>query len=67
MPLEVGDQDQLAANAAHDYDADGTVETNTAELDGLVNANVNVTVEQDTAVVYKINGLEYRQANGDFS
>ena len=68
-PLDVGPAGQLAATAVFDYDGDGTVETNQAELDGLVGANVALLVGKGTspAVVYTIDGHGYRNADGSFA
>jgi hypothetical protein len=42
--LDVGDADYLAGTALGDFDGDGTVETNTAELTGLVDTEITVAV-----------------------
>ncbi|MGH3444967.1 MAG: lytic transglycosylase domain-containing protein, partial [Nocardioidaceae bacterium] len=65
-PLELGPDSQLAASAAADYDADGTVETTTDELTGLVGQNVTLQVAKGSspAVVYKIGEFDYRNTDG---
>jgi hypothetical protein len=67
--LDLGPAAQLAATAAHDYDGDGTAESNTDELTGLMGAQVTVRFAQGTspAVVYMIAGLDYRFADGTFA
>jgi hypothetical protein len=66
--LDLGPATQLAAQAAFDYDGDGTVETNQAELEGLSGTSVALLVGQGTtpAVVYTIDGHGYRNADGSF-
>jgi hypothetical protein len=66
--LDLGPASQLAAQAAFDYDGDGTVETNQAELEGLSGTTVTLLVGQGTtpAVVYAIGGHGYRNADGSF-
>lgn len=69
VPLDLGPETQLAAPAADDFDADGTVETNAQELAGLVGTSVTLQVVQgpDSDVVYVINGMDYRLADGTFA
>jgi hypothetical protein len=59
--LDVGDADVLAATAGADFDADGVVESNTAELTGLAGTEVKLLVVPDTApaVVVAVNGADY--------
>ena len=51
----------------NDFDADGTVETVTDELQGLANAATEVTVDVEVVdgvgVVYNLQGLEYRSTD----
>ena len=58
--------DPLTATAAADFDGDGTVETNAAELAGLVGATVTVQVSAgtDPAAVYTIGEYRYRAGDG---
>ena len=70
--LDVGPGTQLAAQATHDYDADGTLATNAEELAGLVGTKVTLLVTEGTGAtpadtVYSINGLDYRLADGSFA
>jgi len=69
--LGLGPDDQLARQAAHDYDGDGTTETNAAELDGLVALATPVhwgyELQDDVAVVYVIGEDDYRFADGTFA
>lgn len=67
--LDVGPDWLLARTAAHDYDADGRIETNADELDGLVGRQVALLVEKRAAasVVYVVQGLDYRYADGSFA
>lgn len=65
--LDLGSAAQLGARAAEDFDGDGAVETNQAEFDGLVGRSVTIQAERGTAVVYTIEGLGYRNADGGFA
>ncbi len=67
VSLDLGPTSRYALRAAEDFDADGTVETNQAELDGLVGRAVTVTVRRGTREVYLIDGLGYRNADGSFA
>jgi hypothetical protein len=69
VPLDLGPETQLVAPAADDFDADGTVETNAQELAGLVGTSValQVTKTVGSDVVYVINGMDYRFADGTFA
>ena len=68
-PLDLGPGARLTATAAHDYDGDGTFESNAAELDGLVGRTVTFQVEAGTApaVVYLIAGDRYRLDRDNFA
>jgi hypothetical protein len=59
--LDLGTEAQLSAQAGGDFDGDGTVETNAAELDGLAGAVIHLGVVPDThpLAVRTINGLRY--------
>ena len=67
--LDLGPSTQLAKQAAHDYDEDGALETNTLELTGLAEDGdtVTVQVESGTPQVYTIQGEDYRYADGTFA
>jgi len=67
--VDVGPATQLAATAAHDYDGDAVVETNSLEFTGLVDRQVALQVAADGAplAVYVVNGLGYRNADGSFA
>jgi hypothetical protein len=67
--LDVGPDWVLARTAAHDYDDNGRVSTNAQEIDGLVGHQVSLLVEKKpgTAVVYTIQELDYRYADGSFA
>ena len=65
--LDLGPTSRYPDTAAEDFDGDGVVETNQAELDGLVGATVTVDVRRGTTEVYLIDGLGYRNADGSFS
>ncbi len=67
--LDLGPETQLSAKAAYDYDGDGAVETNVDELGGLIGTSVTVRYGDGTtpAVVYLINGHDYRYADGTFA
>lgn len=65
--LVLGPASQNDLDAASDYDGDGTVGTNSEELDGLVGRDVTVQVEKGTGVLFVINGMDYRYADGSFS
>jgi hypothetical protein len=66
-PLDLGPDTQLAARAASDLDGDGTIATNRIELDGLVGRTVAAQLERGTALVYTLQGLGYRNADGGFA
>jgi hypothetical protein len=69
VPLDLGPAAQLAATAAADYDQDKSVETNSAEFAGLVGQSVTLVIAKSStpAVVYAINGVDYRLADGTFT
>ena len=61
--LDVGDADYLAATALADFDADGSTETNTDELAGLVDTEITVEVaaaDGAAPVLLGIGDLDYR-------
>ena len=62
--LDVGDADFLAAAASADFDGDGTMESNTQELTGLVGTQVTLLVAPGTApaVVLAVNGADFDPA-----
>jgi hypothetical protein len=65
--LDLGPASHLAAKAAHDLDGDGdATESNAAELAGLAGAQVTLQVGAGggPAVVFVVNGLDYRFADG---
>ena len=63
----LGPASQRDADAAYDYDGNGTVGTNAEELDGLVGKNVTLQVEKGTGLLYVVNGKDYRFADGSFA
>ncbi len=68
--LDVGSDMQLDGTAAEDFDADNSRETNRQQLDDLVGESVDLLVARQsdgTAVVYTVNGLDYRLADGTFA
>jgi hypothetical protein len=70
-PLDLGPASVLSAQAAHDYDGDGTRETNAEELTGLVGTKVTLLVTETAGTpgsyaVYTIDTLDYRLADGTF-
>ena len=69
VPLGLGPETHLVAPAADDFDADGIVETNAQELAGLVGTSVTLQVvkRSDSDVVYVIDGMDYRFADGTFA
>ena len=69
VKLDLGSANHLAATAAHDYDLDGTVETNAEEVTGLVGTSVSLKVATGSVPVkvYLINTLTYRNADGSFA
>lgn len=71
IPLDFGDGDQLAADALADFDGDGVLETNAAELAGLVGTEVTLVVtvvdpddEDAVARVLAIADEDYLAAEG---
>ena len=66
MTLDLG-PDRRDLDAAEDYDRSGLVGTNAEELDGLVGKNVTVQVEKGTGVLFVLNSLDYRFADGSFA
>jgi hypothetical protein len=67
--LDLGSGDQLARTAPHDFDNDGTNESMTEELTGMVGVPVTLQVGDGTspAVVYVFAGVDYRFADGSFA
>ena len=67
--LDVGNEAQLGATAAHDYDKVQPIETNRLELGGLVDKPVELLVEMvnGKAVVYTIGEDDYRFGDGSFA
>ncbi|HSV41062.1 MAG TPA: lytic transglycosylase domain-containing protein [Nocardioidaceae bacterium] len=69
--LGFGPEDQLAREAAYDYDGDAVLETNGQELAGLVEAGTSVKlgyeVQDGVAVVYVVGDKDYRFADGTFA
>lgn len=65
--LGLGPATQDGADAASDYDGNGVVGTNAEELDGLVGRSVSVQVDKGTGLLYVIDGLDYRFADGTFA
>lgn len=65
-PLDLGPAAHLTDPAAQDYDNDGTKEVIAEELAGLTGRSVTVGFASGTApaVVYVIEGLNYRLADG---
>ena len=61
LSLDVGDATFLAATSSADFDADGTVESNSDELTGLAGTEVTLLVASDTppARVLSVNGVAY--------
>ncbi|WP_302053527.1 hypothetical protein [Nocardioides panacis] len=64
--LDLG-QDRAGTPAARDYDGTNGVQTLGEELAGLVDTQVTVQVKDGTTVVYLIQGLDYRGADGSFT
>ncbi len=65
--IGLGPAAQNSADAAHDFDGNGTVGTNAEELDGLVGKTVTLQVEKGTGLLYVVNGEDYRFADGSFA
>lgn len=69
--LDVGPDSQLDRKAAADYDGDGTLESNRDEFDGLVLAGTTTplgyAMRDGRAVVYVVDGHDYRFADGSFA
>ena len=57
--LDLGGTAKLDQLAVHDYDADGSKETNQLELDGLSGGSVTLVVKYGTTTVLKVQGLFY--------
>ena len=57
--LDLGGTAKLDQLAVHDYDADGSNETNQQELDGLSGGSVTIVVKYGTTTVLKVQGLFY--------
>jgi membrane-bound lytic murein transglycosylase B len=68
--VDLGSDSQLGRTAANDYDGDGSVESNSAELNGLaaLGQQVSLQVGKGTApaVVYTINTKNYRNGDGTY-
>lgn len=66
-PLDFGSDADLQATSPNDFDADGTVETVTDELQGLAEPATEVTVDVEmvdgVGVVYNLQDLEYRSTD----
>jgi len=69
--LGLGPDTQLGRQAAHDYDGDGSTETNAEEFAGLADAAAEVRIGYElvdgVAVVYVIGDKDYRFADASFS
>ena len=67
--LDLGPSGQRAARAAADFDGDGSTETNAAEFTGLSGSSVTLLAEKSgsVAVVYTIDGEDYRFGDGSFA
>lgn len=69
--LDLGPDSQLARPAAHDYDGDGTTESNADEFAGLVAAAAQVKLgfemQNGVAVVYVVEDKDYRFADGSYA
>ena len=67
--LDLGPGTQLSGTAAHDFDGDGATESMTDELTGMAGTDVTLQVGDGTtpAVVYVIDGVDYRFADGTFA
>ena len=71
MKLGFGPDEQLARQAAHDYDGDAVAETNAQELGGLAGAGtptkIGYEMRDGVAVVYVVAEWDYRFADGSFA
>jgi hypothetical protein len=59
-PLDLGVVGQLDATAVGDFDGDGTVQTNRAELEGMLGREVTMVVvalDSGALGIYSINGV----------
>lgn len=65
LHLDLGPAAQLGRQAAHDYDGDGTSESNAEEFAGLVGTSVRLGHEGE--VVYVVGDKDYRFADGSFA
>jgi hypothetical protein len=67
--LDLGPDGQLAGTAVHDFDGDGTTESMADELTGLAGRQGSLQVAEGAgpAVVYVIDGHDYRFADGTFA
>ncbi len=69
--LGLGPDSQLARHAAHDYDSDGSTETNADEFTGLAESAADVRLGYQlvdgVAVVYVVGDKNYRFADGSFA
>jgi hypothetical protein len=69
VPLDLGPV-VLGEVAADDFDGDQATESNAEELKGLIAGGTTLTVEQKAsgvAVVYLINGKDYRLGDGSLA
>ena len=57
--LDFGSSAKLGQRAGGDFDGDGTVEANGAELSGLKGTSVSVTYKDDGKVVVALQGSSY--------
>jgi membrane-bound lytic murein transglycosylase B len=68
--LDLGPGSQLGRQAAHDYDGDGTTESNAEEFNGLATAGQPVRLgfemSNGVAVVYVVGDKDYRGSDGSF-
>lgn len=66
--LDLGGAAVATRTAAADFDGDGTTESNHDEFTGLVDRQVHLQVQPgDPAIVYVIDGHDYRTADGAFA
>jgi hypothetical protein len=69
--LGLGTDSQLSRPAAHDYDGDGTPETNAEEFAGLVAAagpvKLGFELKDGVAAVYVVGDKDYRFADGSYA
>ena len=69
--LGLGPDDQLGRQAAHDYDGQGGTQSNAEEFAGLVATGASVRIgyvlQDGVALVYVVDGKDYRFADGTFA